>query len=63
MSTTTKAFILAIGLILALPITASGRSDTRPYSHFATKSCVSSTCYSHHPSGRYTFPYHYGHRH
>lgn len=35
--------------------------DSRPYNRYATKECKSATCFSNHPSGSYTFPYHERH--
>jgi len=55
--------IVAILAIISLTTAAEARkADTRAYSGFAKGSCKSSRCYSRHPSGSYTFPYHYGHR-
>jgi len=55
--------LAATVVVFAIVASADARSyDTRPYSHFAHKKCKTEACYRRHPSGWYTFPYHYGHR-
>ena len=57
-----KILVIVALYLIALSSAEARKSDTRPYSHFATKQCKTDSCYSRHRGGRYTFPYHYGHR-
>lgn len=61
MKTVVTTAILAL-LALSVQSAEASRYDSRPYSHFASKACSTERCFSNHPSGRYVFPYHYGHR-
>jgi len=61
MRTAIAAAILAL-FALSVQSADASRYDSRPYLHFASKACTTERCFSRHPSGRYVFPYHYGHR-
>lgn len=61
----TTHWTLATLLLAALAHPAHARGfhgDTRSYSHYASKRCVSDACYGRHPGGRYAFPFHNGRR-
>ena len=59
---TTVVFALCIVSAPSFARSSGGHRDTRSFDHFAHKSCSSSNCFSNHPSGTYTFPYHEGRR-